>query len=184
MNILDFLIRILSAATWHLSAIRSRRQCERDHQEAERRMGELLRETERAKGGQPHQKKPTGNITLPVEPTLAELGITKNESSKAQKLAALPEEDFQAVRDGIKRLNEVRVELVLKLEPLLKAKAAKKRASTEGRPSKLPQNSAPVSKPIETRQELTRAAHLAAIHKLPEATWAEAVAVESPSLTI
>ena len=48
-------------------------------------MGQLLQETERAKGGQPYQS--TGNAMLPVEPTLAELGITKRESSDAQKLA-------------------------------------------------------------------------------------------------
>jgi predicted Zn-ribbon and HTH transcriptional regulator len=34
MSILNFTIRILSAATWHLSAVRSRRQCEADHREA------------------------------------------------------------------------------------------------------------------------------------------------------
>ena len=36
MKPLDILIRALSAATWHLSAIRSRRQCEADHLKAER----------------------------------------------------------------------------------------------------------------------------------------------------
>jgi len=50
---------------------------------AEIKMGELLAATERAKGGQPHQKKPTGNRAPPVEPTLAELGITKRESAQA-----------------------------------------------------------------------------------------------------
>ena len=64
-------------------------------------MGELLTETERAKGGQPHQKKPTGNVVLPVEPTLAELGLTKRDSAKAQMLAALSEEEFQAVALGL-----------------------------------------------------------------------------------
>ena len=50
---------------------------------AEIKMGELLAATERAKGGQPHQKKPTGNRAPPVEPTLAELGITNRESAQA-----------------------------------------------------------------------------------------------------
>ena len=59
--------------------------------EAERRMGELLRDTERAKGA-----KGIGPAIAVTgcdrndPPTLAELGITKRESSKAQKLAALP----------------------------------------------------------------------------------------------
>jgi hypothetical protein len=44
-------------------------------------MGEMLAETERAKGGQPYQSKPTGRTVLPVEPTLADLGISKRESS-------------------------------------------------------------------------------------------------------
>ena len=101
MKPLDILIRILSAATWHLSATRSRRQTEADHAAAERRMGELLRETERAQGVRLDggtKGKTGGNVVVPpvIAPTLAELGITKNFA---------------------------RVELVLKLEPLLRAKA-------------------------------------------------------------
>jgi hypothetical protein len=44
-------------------------------------MGEMLAKTERAKGGQPHQKarKATSNVMLPVEPTLADLGVTKRD---------------------------------------------------------------------------------------------------------
>jgi len=60
--------------------------------DAERKMGEMLAATERADGGQPYQAHPTGIVLLPVEhePTLAELGITKRESSDAQRLAELP----------------------------------------------------------------------------------------------
>jgi hypothetical protein len=70
--------------------------------EAERRLGQLLLQTDRAKGGQPHQKsyKSTGNTTLPVEPTLANLGISKRESSTAQALAKLSEREFAALLDG------------------------------------------------------------------------------------
>lgn len=51
-------------------------------------MGEMLQATERAKGGQPYQAASTGNVLSPVEeaPTLAELGVTKRESSEAQLL--------------------------------------------------------------------------------------------------
>jgi hypothetical protein len=48
--------------------------------EAERKMGEMLRETERADGGRPQK---TSNPTLPVsdKPTLADLGLTKRDSA-------------------------------------------------------------------------------------------------------
>jgi hypothetical protein len=64
----------------------------------ERRAGELLREMEKANGadygGRP---KLDGSRELPFNPppTLAELGITKTQSSKWQKLAALPEDKFE-----------------------------------------------------------------------------------------
>lgn len=65
--------------------------------EAERRLGELLEKTERAKGGNP---KLTSNHTLPVEPTLEQLGIRKRESAEAQLLAAIPRTRFEEVKTG------------------------------------------------------------------------------------
>lgn len=68
--------------------------------EAERKIGEMLAETERARGA----AAPKSNAVHPgnrVE-TLAELGITKKESANAQKLAALPVETFQEVKAGKK----------------------------------------------------------------------------------
>ena len=61
---------------------------------AERRAGELLRETERASGG---GDTSTGSRVKPVQeaPTLSDLGITKTQSSKWQKLASLPYEKFE-----------------------------------------------------------------------------------------
>jgi hypothetical protein len=67
--------------------------------EAERKMGEMLKETELAKGGNPAL---TGTPMAPVGQTLAKIGISKHQSAKAQKLAALPKETFEAVRDGKK----------------------------------------------------------------------------------
>jgi len=76
---------------------------------AERRMGELLTKTERAKGG---RVQSTGNTTLPVEtePTLSELGLSKRESAEAQMLASLPDETFEAVENGDKSIAQVRRE--------------------------------------------------------------------------
>ena len=61
--------------------------------EAERKMGEMLKKTERARGGNPNL--PTGNKVLPVEPTLSELGLTKRESAEAKILASIPRETFE-----------------------------------------------------------------------------------------
>ena len=63
---------------------------------AERRMGEMLAESELQKGGRPAEK--TGRDERPVSktPTLPEVGISKDLSSRAQKLAAVPEAEFEA----------------------------------------------------------------------------------------
>lgn len=66
--------------------------------EALRKLGEMLTATPKAKG-----EIRRGTKTEPREnepPTLAELGLSKKESAVAQKLAALPETEFQQVRDG------------------------------------------------------------------------------------
>ena len=55
--------------------------------DASRRMGELLQSTERAKGAAESAEKRSTHQA----PRLEDLGITKKESSRAQKLAALPE---------------------------------------------------------------------------------------------
>lgn len=68
--------------------------------EAEKRIGELLKATERAKGGQPYQKSSTSTPGVGVEPSLKELGITWNQSSDAQFLADLPEEEQEKVKTG------------------------------------------------------------------------------------
>lgn len=46
----------------------------------------MLKETPRAKGGQPYQEKPTGIQLVPVEKTLAEMGLDK----KTSKLVNFP----------------------------------------------------------------------------------------------
>jgi len=63
---------------------------------AERKCGELLRDSEKAKGN-----RNTGNFggrnELPPKETktLSDMGITKDQSSKWQKLAAIPDNEFE-----------------------------------------------------------------------------------------
>ncbi len=67
--------------------------------EAEHRMGTMLAETERAPAGRPGKiSRDTRPINKPQ--TLSEIGITKDESSRAQKIAALPDETFEKVKAG------------------------------------------------------------------------------------
>src|SRR4051794_4174785 len=58
-------------------------------------MGEELGKAELAKGGQPFQARSTGTAEVPVEiaPRLADIGISKNQSSRYQQLAAIPDEN-------------------------------------------------------------------------------------------
>jgi hypothetical protein len=68
---------------------------------AERRVGELLREQD-LKPGRP-------KILAPREDsTLAEQGITYSDSSRYQRLAAVPEDTFEAAVDHVAQGAEVR----------------------------------------------------------------------------
>lgn len=66
--------------------------------EALRKLGEMLHATPRSKARFNESTK--SEPSLNDAPTLSDLGLTKKESAVAQKLAALPESDFQQVRDG------------------------------------------------------------------------------------
>lgn len=65
---------------------------------AERRLGELIGAQKAGpglnKGGNP--EFPTGRQSRPVSPTLADVGISKDLSSRAQAIAAVPEAEFEA----------------------------------------------------------------------------------------
>jgi hypothetical protein len=62
---------------------------------AERRCGELLKEIDKAKGGEQYHGQSTGNTVVPVTPTLDDMGLSKNQSSKYQQLANVPEKEFE-----------------------------------------------------------------------------------------
>ena len=80
---------------------------------AERRLGELIKAQKETvglnKGGNPNL--PTGTQSEPVvRPTLAEAGIDKKLSSRAQKLAAVPAAKFERMvgdwRERVQKENE------------------------------------------------------------------------------
>lgn len=97
---------------------------------AERRLGQLIAEQKAAeglnKGGRPAEK--TGSEKEPVSspvlksapktvPTLAEAGIDKKLSSRAQKLAAVPDEQFEAeVADWRGRIEDENARVTTRLE--------------------------------------------------------------------
>jgi len=72
---------------------------------AQRKLGEILKKTTLRAGEKGQFKKAdstAGTKVVPPAnpPSLADLGLSKKESSKAQKLASLPEKEFELVRDG------------------------------------------------------------------------------------
>jgi len=85
---------------------------------AERRAGEIMRDMEKAKGGRPEI---TGSTMLPVNstPTLSDMGISKNESSRWQKLAAVSDEKFEEAVAAAKEVaGEVTTAYLLKVEKM------------------------------------------------------------------
>jgi hypothetical protein len=78
---------------------------------AERKMGEMLAVKPPKPG--PGRGHKTSNIGVPVLsdiPSLAELGVSKQESAKAQKLAELPDTEFESVVSGEKTLTQLKRE--------------------------------------------------------------------------
>jgi hypothetical protein len=63
---------------------------------AERRMGELLRDMEKARGGEQYHRT-TGIQKGPVVPTYADLGITKKEAFRWQKIAEVNAKLFEEI---------------------------------------------------------------------------------------
>lgn len=77
--------------------------------DAERKLGEILREAPKATGGEHGGRRPLDGARAEPSnptPTLRDLGIDKKTSARAQRLAALPEETFEAVKAGEVKVNE------------------------------------------------------------------------------
>ncbi len=68
--------------------------------EAQRKLGEFLREMDKNKGGRPVNK--TNTTEASVSTSLSDMGVSLKLSSESQALAALPEKDFQKVKTGRK----------------------------------------------------------------------------------
>lgn len=82
---------------------------------AERRAGELLREMDKAKGGNPNltphmeeepkdspgNPNPTSSTAEEVVPTIPSMGITHKQSANWQQLASLPEEEFNTALEAV-----------------------------------------------------------------------------------
>jgi hypothetical protein len=68
---------------------------------SKRRMGEMLAQMPKASGGQPYQSlgvtssNGNGHGHHEVPPSLADLGISRNDSSAFQRIAKLPEAEFE-----------------------------------------------------------------------------------------
>ena len=77
--------------------------------EAERKMGKMLLESERATGARGIGKSAVTNGHR--TPTLAEIGVSKKESAAAQQLATAPEETFVQIRNGKKTRTQLRREI-------------------------------------------------------------------------
>lgn len=92
--------------------------------EAERKMGQMLKETELQKGGRP-KKTATGTVAVSRVASLKELGLTDNESAEAQMLAELPDEDFEKIKAGKKTKSKAKKERKAHGERQRMEKAAK-----------------------------------------------------------
>lgn len=67
---------------------------------ATRRAGELLKQIEPAKGGRPPQTKAGAVPSLCRKAAAAEAGLSERQAKTAQRLANVPDDDFEAMVEG------------------------------------------------------------------------------------
>jgi len=90
----------LEAYAKQANNMEAERQCALIRVRAERKCGQMLRDTEKAKGAagtssnQYQKEVQSHDVTAPK--TLSDMGITKDQSSTWQKLANVPEDEFEA----------------------------------------------------------------------------------------
>jgi len=76
---------------------------------AERKAGVLLKEMDKNEGG-PERRVLSSSVTALPPPTLPQLGITRNQSSAWQRIAAIPATDFEEHVDATKAAGGGRAE--------------------------------------------------------------------------
>ncbi len=97
-------------------------------------MGEMLKETAKAKRGPDKDTVQRSQRVTSDIPTLADLGLSKRDSSEAQALAAMPRKTFEAVKSGEKSRKTVKRETkrAKQAVEIKAAQAAPKRAQGKG----------------------------------------------------
>lgn len=123
---------------------------------AERRAGQMLAEMPKARG---ELKNVSRSHDVTAIKTLSEIGITKNESSRWQKLAAIPETQFeQAVNAAKEVAGEVTTAAMLRVERAQSAEPKAVEQITGKRPGAKPES---VDETQELRAHLEEMAALA-----------------------
>lgn len=92
---------------------------------AERRAGQMLTDTVQHQGGRPEQPGQSGRVS---KPRLADLGVSEKESKTWQKVASVPQQDFdRALEKSREEKKPVATSALLKLAAPSKKTAAKAR---------------------------------------------------------
>lgn len=94
---------------------------------AKRRAGEMLKEGDRAKAGD-NQYTRSGTTTVVVPPSLSEIGITANQSSRWQSIAEIPEERFeQIIQEYKQERKEITTAAILRMATELRREHSEER---------------------------------------------------------
>jgi 16S rRNA G966 N2-methylase RsmD len=79
--------------------------------DAERRMGQIITETELNKGAVSSKIDAVTRSNRVKLPKLSDFGLTKRDSAEAQKLARIPEEKFLEIKSGRRTIHDVKKEI-------------------------------------------------------------------------